>query len=287
MKKSICVLFVLLISSFANRSMGQTTKKSGPALEQLWSSDTLFRTPESVIYDKVDHVFYVSNVNMKPWEKDGNGFISMLDREGKIINLKWIAGFNGPKGMGIIKRSLFVADLDQVVEINIESGKIINRFQFEEKSALNDITVAADGSVYVSDSDNGRIFRLKDGTSSLFLEANLKRPNGLFAEKNRLLLVTSKGQQFISIDYQTKGLTVLADSLGSGDGLKPVGNGAYLVSNWLGELYYISGDMKKNKLLDTQEKKINCADFEYLEEESLLLIPTFFNNRVIAYKLLN
>lgn len=286
MKRSIYVLFALLISCYPNRSMGQTIIKSGPALEQIWSSDTLFRTPESVIYDKVDHVFYVSNVNLKPWEKDGNGFISMLNREGKIINLKWITGFNGPKGMGIIKRSLFVADLDQVVEISITSGKIINRFQFEEKSALNDITVGADGSVYVSDSDNGRIFRLKNGTASLFLEAGLKRPNGLFAEKNRLLLVTSKGQQFISIDYKTKALTVLADSLGSGDGIKPAGNGTYLVSNWLGELYYITGDMKKIKLIDTQEKKINCADIEFLEEESLLLIPTFFNNRVIAYKLL-
>jgi DNA-binding beta-propeller fold protein YncE len=286
MNKISYVLFVFLISCYANSSIGQTIKKTGPALEQLWSSDTLFRTPESVIYDKVDHVFYVSNVNLKPWEKDGNGFISILDRKGKIKKLKWVEGFNGPKGMGIIKRSLFVADLDQIVEISIESGKIINRFHFEENSALNDITVADDGSVYVSDSDNGRIFRLKDGTSSLFLEADLKRPNGLFAEKNRLLLVTSKGQQFISIDYKTKELTVLADSLGSGDGVKPVGNGAYLVSNWLGELYYITGDMKKIKLIDIQEKKINCADIEYLEDEKLLLIPTFFNNRVIAYKLL-
>ena len=86
----------------------KTTEQSGESapsdyrLTRLWASDTLLRTPESVIYDELRDVLYVANVNMNPWEKDGNGFISKLSSSGEILNLRWVEGMNGPKGMGIV-----------------------------------------------------------------------------------------------------------------------------------------------------------------------------------------
>ena len=50
----------------------------------------MLKTPESVIYDKNRDIFYIANMNLEPRKKDGNGFISRMDREGKITDLKWI-----------------------------------------------------------------------------------------------------------------------------------------------------------------------------------------------------
>src|SRR5262245_50894389 len=66
-----------------------------------------FATPESVLYDEANDRYLVSNVNGKPYEADGNGYIAVLSPDGSIANPKWIAGgvkkvkLDAPKGMGI------------------------------------------------------------------------------------------------------------------------------------------------------------------------------------------
>jgi hypothetical protein len=38
-------------------------------------------------------------------------------------------------------------------------------------------------------------------------------------------------------------------------------------------------------LMDTSARKINAADFEYIPGENLVIVPTFFCNRIVAYQL--
>jgi hypothetical protein len=57
------------------------------------------------------------------------------------------------------------------------------------------------------------------------------------------------------------------------------------VSNWHGEVYYVSSGGEAKKLLDTKDKKINAADIEYDAKSKLLFVPTFFANSVMAYEL--
>jgi hypothetical protein len=47
----------------------------------------------------------------------------------------------------------------------------------------------------------------------------------------------------------------------------------------------INPDNSKNSLLSTKEQGSNTADIEYLPNLNLLLVPTFFKNCVVAYKL--
>ncbi len=261
-----------------------TPEESTPSLQEVWQTDTLLRTPESVLYDPEREVIYVSNVNMNPWDKDGNGFISQLDLEGNIIELDWITGLNGPKGIGIIDNSLYVADIDEVVEIDIASGTISNRYVVEGTPTLNDITVH-NKHVFATGSDSNKLFELKDGTLEVILEGDLGRPNGLFAEENRLLMITSTSSLLVSIDRETMDQQILVDSLGHGDGIVPVGNGDYLASSWRGEVFYITADWQRIQLLDTRATEINAADIDYIIDKNLLLVPTFFHNQVVAYEL--
>jgi hypothetical protein len=41
------------------------------------------------------------------------------------------------------------------------------------------------------------------------------------------------------------------------------------------------------EILDTMPVKVNCADFEFIKEKNLLIIPTFTDNRVMAYQLID
>ena len=291
-KNSILLLLLLVLAcSTEKRNQDDTTKTSheleevlAPSIKQVWASDTSLRTPESVLFDRDRKLIYVANVNMNPWEKDRNGFISTMDLQGNIINLKWIEELHGPKGMGILHNSLFVADIDEVVEIDIETSKIINRYKVEGTPTLNDITIG-NGVVYISGSDSNKVFELKDGVVTEILSGDFGRPNGLFYEPERLLMLTSVSSTLKSINLETKDITDLLDGLGHGDGIVPVGNGDYLASSWRGELFYITSDWQSIQLLDTRDAEINAADIDYMVDENILLVPTFFDNRVVAYKL--
>ena len=84
-------------------------------LEQAWMTDTVMRTPESVCYDSVRNQLYVSNINLG--EKEESGFISKLSPDGKILDLKWIVGLKAPKGLAVSGNNLYVADVDELVEM--------------------------------------------------------------------------------------------------------------------------------------------------------------------------
>jgi sugar lactone lactonase YvrE len=254
-------------------------------LELVWASDTLLRTPESVFFDKDRKVLYISNVNLNPWEKDGNGFISKMDLSGNIIELKWVEGLSSPTGMGISGGWLYVADTDEIVQVDVETGEITNRYSIEGKPNLNDITVGDDGVVYITGSASNTIYALKDDVISEFLVGADESFNGLFWEKERLLLLTSGSGLLKEIDWNTKEVKILAENLEGGDGIVFIGDGAYLTSRWAGAIFHVSPEGNVTKLLDTESDGVNTADFDYSSEDNLLYVPTFFDNRVRAYKL--
>jgi hypothetical protein len=285
---SVFLVLALLACTPAGQKKQTPVAKEQPAykLELLWQSDTLLRTPESVLMDPDREVLYVSNVNLNPWEKDGNGFISKLDKSGNILNLKWIEGLNGPKGMGISGNSLFIADIDRVVEVDISSGTIVRSFPVEGNPHLNDITVGEDGTVYVSGSGSNSIYRLNGANPEIIFHGiEGERFNGIFREKGRMLLITSESSHIESIDLETMDVKMLADSIGQGDGIAPVGDGGLITTSWKGATFYISPEGKVTKLLDTEALGENAADMAFDVTSQVLYLPTFFKNRVKAYRL--
>lgn len=287
---------ILFLAIVALTACGTSTNKGGQQtetqntgknykIELAWESDTLLRTPESVKIDHDRNLLYVSNVNLNPWEKDGNGFISKLGMDGSILELKWIEGLHGPKGMGISGNSLFIADIDALVEADIESGKIVSRIEVPGKTDLNDVTVASDGTVFVSGSASNTIYQLKNGALEEFYKGGEERFNGIYWEKDRMLLITSGSSQFKEIGLETKEISIIAEGLGHGDAIAPVGDGGYLCTSWAGKIFYIAADGSVTILSDTEAAGENSADLDYSIESKTMYVPTFFKNQVKAYRL--
>ena len=255
-------------------------------LKKKWESSQDFKTPESVYYYAEKNILFVSNINGKPLDKDGNGFISKLSLKGKILKLKWVTGLNAPKGMCVYNGKLYVSDINRVMEIDIESSKIIKKYSVKKAKFLNDIIIDNSGSVYISDMFTNKIYRIKDKKITSWLNSKLlNKPNGLYIEKGKLLVGT--GNSVIKVDLKNRKISVYIKNTAGIDGIVPDGKGNYIISDWKGSIHHIYTDKEKIKLLDTTPVEMNAADIEYIVEKKLLLVPTFFDNRVIAYTLKN
>lgn len=262
---------------------------TGVSFEEAWATDTIMQTPESVIYDEARNAIYVANIGAVNAEgADGDGFISKMATDGSVNEIKWVTGLNDPKGMGIYENMLYVTDIREVTAINIESGEIVETYPVEGAGFLNDITVSSSGQVYFSDSNTDKIHLLEDGQVSTFMnDSSLQRPNGLLAEEEQLLLASSRGAFFAPINIETKEVQApwLTD-IPSADGIIKTTDGNYVVSTWQGEIHLVNaGSQASQKLSDTKAQEINSADIGYVPDENLILVPTFYDNRVVAYRL--
>ncbi|UXX78820.1 hypothetical protein N7E81_15800 [Reichenbachiella carrageenanivorans] len=290
--KTNILLASLLLAGIActptkNKEEAQTPPKTitPPSLSKVWETDTVLTTSESVIYDPFRKVLYVSNINgVPPTAKDNDGFISIINTDGTVATLKWITELSAPKGMGIVDSSLFVANIDEVIEIDIPSGEIIKRHPIEGAQFLNDITVSKDGDVFISDTMTNKIHLLSKGEMTTWLtDSTMKGPNGLLHQGSHIMASSFGGDEYYRIDINTKMIETLTDSIPAGDGVTSY-HEHYFVSNWNGEVHFVDSTNARTILIDTKEIGQNAADIYYLKEKGLLLVPTFFANTIAAYQ---
>lgn len=222
------------------------------ALIKKWETDTLLKTPESVLYDAKDKLLYVSNIDGAPAAKDGKGSIGKVGLDGKIIMIDWVKGLNAPKGMGRYKNKLYVADLDEVVVIDIAQAKIIQHIPVQGAVFLNDVTIDKNGAVYVSDTRTSKIHRIEKGLVATILQ-NLQSPNGLLALGDKLLILDKGSLLQMNANGQLANIAGGMDP--STDGIEMVKPHEYVASCWNGVVYYISANGNKQTLLDTRPQK--------------------------------
>ena len=253
------------------------------SLKDEWQTEPVLKVPESVLLDMSKGILYISNINGKPAEKNEQGFISIMDKNGKIKNLKWATGLNAPKGMDIKDGKLYVADIDRVAVIDTETGKTFKYIEFPGSIFLNDVATGPDGNVYVTDTRQGVVYVLKNDKPEIWSnDERLVGVNGITTE-NDYLMIGSKGY-LLKGNTSNKKLTVVAELPIQIDGLIPLGKGNYVVSAWTGKVLFIYPNGNHKELFDAGPLKFHTADMGYLPDEKLLLIPTF-TDRVIAKKI--
>jgi sugar lactone lactonase YvrE len=251
-------------------------------LVKKWETDSVLKVPESVLFDAENNVLYASNIDgTDPWGKDGKGSVGKIGTDGRIINVDWVSGLNAPKGMGLYKGKLYVADLATLVVIDVKSGKVDKTIEVAGAGGLNDVSIDKKGVVYVSDSRNKQVFRVEDGKAALFLDG-LKGPNGVLVRGDDFYLLDAGTAYKVEKD---KSLTKLAEGMDGGtDGIENVKGNDFIVSCWAGVIWYINADGTKEKLYDGREQKRNTADIGFDPKTKTVYVPTFWKNSVVAYE---
>jgi sugar lactone lactonase YvrE len=261
----------------------------------LWEAKGLAQ-PESVVQDPATGAIYVSNIAGAIMQKDGNGFIAKLNPDGKMIERQWAKKLNAPTGLAVYDRKLYVADVDQLVEINIASGEIANRYDAKGATFLNDVAVDGEGTVYASDTPTNTIWRLKDGSfEPLLANDALNGPNGLLVQGDTLIVaslgkVPSQGQKgelggLVTVSLKDLAVKKLGDGapIGNLDGIELFKPGTYLVTDWAaGALFRIDAKGKSERLINLNQ---GSADLTYLPAKKMVLIPMMLDNSLAAYAL--
>jgi sugar lactone lactonase YvrE len=288
----ISLLTLALSFSFIN-----TTVADGHKLELnlVWEMTGL-ANPESVVYDPRLNLLYVSNVNGGPMDKDGNGYISLVSMDGKIINEKWVTGLNGPKGLALFGTTLYTADIDVLVAIDVDHGQIINKYKVNDAKFLNDVAAAPNGDIYVSDMLTNRIHLLSDNNFTIWIESDeLNMPNGLDVVDNNVILgtwgimtdgfATAVPGHLKSISIIDKTITSIGNGspVGNLDGVEADKDGGFYVTDWMnGKLFHISSTGGVEELLSLKQ---GSADHEFIVEKDLIFIPMMMDNMMYAYKI--
>lgn len=254
-----------------------------------------FSAPESVLWDGAGRVFYVSNVAGGPVAKDGQGWISKLGADGRLLVPRWLSGLHAPKGLALSRGKLFVADIDQVVEVDQATARIERRIMVPGAVFLNDVAAARDGSVFISDTFGNAIYRLtQDGAVKEWLRGDwLEGPNGLKVRNGRLYVAswglaakdfsTKVPGRLYWLDMRTKQrFDVSPIPLGNLDGLEPASGGGWLTTDFLaGKLWLIKERDGSATLL--KEGLAGPADLGYDAKRRLIVVPQMNGDEVTGF----
>lgn len=271
----------------------QINAASAAEPKKLWELGG-FQRPESVVVDAANNVLYVSNINGDMFAKDGNGSIAKVSLDGKIIAVDWVNGLDAPKGLAISGGTLYTADIDRLVAIDIVSGKITATYPAPEAVFLNDVAAGADGRIFTSDTMTNTIWVLDKGKLNPWLkDAKLDAPNGLLVEKDRLVVATigrmpeSKDPgapgHLIAVALSDKAISDIGsgEPIGFLDGVEPLANGAFLVTDFIsGAVSRVDAAGKTTKVIQLE----NTADLAYIPSTKLAVIPLTGIDKLVAYE---
>lgn len=259
-------------------SYGQGGQKPASAAANT-DKVTGLRMPESAIAH-IDGRVFVSEIG--EFGKGGDGQISVINPDGSKTVLA--GGLNDPKGIDLFNNVLYVADINQVFKIDMDSNVqvIADSKNLPGKAEfLNDLEIDGNGNVYVSDSgtedgEHAGIYKITpDGDISQVLneESGIKRPNGLLMDGINTLLVADFGTgDLYRADLSSGKVKDLNQGFGGADGLVRDTHGFLYISDWHnGKVWQLAGPRATPQLIADQFKA--AADIALSADGQHLLVP--------------
>lgn len=271
-----------------------------PASKPVWTLSEGIQTPESVLYDAAGDRYLVSNINGSPDGVDNNGYITEVSPEGKVVKAKFIEGGAGktkldaPKGSGIYNGIFYVTDITVVRKFDAKTGAPKGDIPIKDSKFLNDLAIAPDGRIFVSDTavkagakgleptGGDAVYEIsKSGkVKTLAKSADLHGPNGLAFLDKKLVCVSLNSDEAYGLDDKGALTDVTHLPKGGLDGVIALGDNL-LISSWAGSAVY------RGKLGGTFEAVLfgvkSPADIGYDTKRNRVLVPHFTENSIEAF----
>lgn len=291
MKNIILVFLVALFWSCSTQP--QTEQIQEQKNKVLWTSETGFVHPESVIFSEKYNCYFVSNIGNDESKKTPDGFISKVKLDGNIETLKFTDSIRSPKGLCIVNDKIYVSALSDLLEIDLSNGEILHRYTNNEVVFLNDVCSDNKGQIYISGMRENTIYQLKQGELLPYFKSDsLEHPNGVFFQNEKMYIggwgnmdendvVTDSISYLFSLE-RDQNLNHVTKRIGKMDGIQKNGSGL-LCSSWKsGEIFSIDENGKAKLLLKTEQ---SAGDIYYNDQTKILIVPLNFQHKLIAYKL--
>ncbi len=265
-----------------------------------------FAGPEAVYVPLGRDYAIVSNTNgnFGPPRPDSEpGFLSKLGLNGRVQEMHWVQDerMRGLTGMRSFGDTLYVANGTSIIAVDMNAGEMTGLYECPDAGFINDIATGPDGTVYGSDTTGAGIFTVPagGGECTWFIERTatpgappnpgnpLQTINGLYGADDALMAVTIPGR-VLSIDYDSGEVTVLAEDVGSLDGIEPYGdrNGSegWLISDTRGKIiHFHEGDVQV--LVDSSSAGIGGNDMGYDPESGTALLARLSFDMISLYSI--
>jgi len=225
---------------------------------------------ESCSYDAARGVIVVPNRGVPQNVQTNNAWVSLINHDGSVHTARWIGVqapadranltpplvLNEPYGSDIANGMLYVADRDGGMTANEPSVAVIRRFDMrtgapagetrvEASAWINDIEVAADGTVYATqtgdrsenpDPNTWQVLKITPGGEvSIFVQgAPLRQPNGVAIDPQGNIVVVNTGNSDV-LTFSRAGRLLKTETAGQAgsDGLVIMPDGTKYVSSVL------------------------------------------------------
>lgn len=166
--------------------------------------------PEGIAFDPKSNRFFIGSIAQRKivfmnGKGEAHDFSKPSDKLDAILGLRidpardqlYAVSTNGSEDSAKKERH------NAVVRYDLKTGRMVDRFAAPEALQLNDLTVAPDGTIYVTDSESGTLFRRKPGEAGLarFGTAGVLRgANGItMSPDGTLYVATSTGIARVNI----------------------------------------------------------------------------------------
>ena len=204
-----------------------------------------FLSAESVSYDAQNDRYVVVNTGVGNAVRANDGYISLLNPDGTVHTLKWIAPsaanqptngvtLNDPRGSDIEGGVLYIADMDTVRKFDMATGQPKGERVIQGAMTLNDLEVARDGTIYVTDTGTNKVHKITPaGQVSVFAEGEqVNRPNGIAIDgQGNVVVVLIGTDDVLTYDPNGKILKTEKSTDAGNDGLVILADGTKLISS--------------------------------------------------------
>jgi len=246
---------------------------------------TGLKMPESAIAARDGRVF-VSEIG--EFGKDGDGQITVVDKNGETK--VFAQGLDDPKGLAMVGKDLYVADIHQVIKISPDGKTSVFAAAEAFPDApqfLNDLESDVAGNIYVSDSGDlkgagGAIYKINpQGKVTTIIngkqDPRVLAPNGLLMGKtpNCIMVVDFVSGVLYRLDMKKNTLIEVAKGFGGGDGVVKGKKDQFYVSDWKnGKVFSVKlekGTVPNGELV--KEGFAAAADIAPSADGKFLLVP--------------
>ena len=246
--------------------------------------------PYGMAYDPKEDIGYVSYIAGNPLKQNGNGSVGIIDLVSLGVNERYfLVGLNAPRGMVILKREIYVCDLNEVKVYNLDYMMLVAKIRIGEPgvSLASDICTDGQKFVYVCDMMGNKIVKIDTlepnfKVKVLYKSLSLNFPSSIIYEDKKLYIGAFKQGVVYEFDIKDRFLkTLIPKTVPNLTGICKVGKDIFVAG---GDKQGLVQVYNGKKLVKTYNLEALPGDM-FLKEDKIY-IPLRYRNKIVYLSVL-